>query len=96
MTLRKSDAEERAEVLLKVIERGRASIRQAACLFGVAGPTMRNKISNGDVRAVLIGPRYYISLRELVRGGIALPSLPRLREKIAYHLELDPLQDEPE
>lgn len=95
MTLQKSRSEYKADVLLQVIKRGRASARQAAVLLDMAKETMVKRIRKGAIRAVQLETgRYYVTLAELQRCGLALPTnIPELAPLITHHLTNDPTRD---
>ena len=97
MVLEKSKGEHKADVLLQVLKRGRASARQAAVLLDIDKQTAVDRIVRGEIRALrLITGRYYVSMAELVRCGLVLTYLPEKYKARAKELiENDPLKDEP-
>jgi excisionase family DNA binding protein len=96
MVLQKSKGEHKADVLLQVIKRGRASARQAAVLLGVDKQTAVDRIERGKIRAVRFNTgRYYVSVAELFRCGLVLPPLAKaLQDRINQLVAEDPLKDE--
>lgn len=82
MALGKSTSEERGDTLLRVLTRGRASIREAAILLNKSWSTTKAHIDLGKIQSYRMGKRDYVSLPELVRNGLELPHLPKYSERI--------------
>jgi hypothetical protein len=87
MALTKSNAEDKAEVLLRVMRRGRASVRETAILLGKSWSTTKAHVDLGKIESIGIGKRLCIPLEELVKHGLVLPNLPDLKERVTQHLQ---------
>jgi hypothetical protein len=87
MTLAKSYAEDKADVLLRVMRRGRASVRETGILLGKSWSTTKAHVDLGKIKSIPLGKRLYVPLEELVNHGLVLPSLPEFSERVKQHLQ---------
>lgn len=63
----KSKPEARGDALVKSQARGRATLPEAALLMKMSRESLGKYISLGWIRAVQIGPRYYVLPEEIER-----------------------------
>lgn len=82
MALNKSKAETKGDTLLRVIRRGKASVREAAILLDTSWSTLNGRIGRGVVPSITIGPRQYLTLEMLVEQGLAIPYIPGYNDRV--------------
>lgn len=87
MALKKSETEQRGDVLLRVMQRGKASLRETAIVLGKSWPTIKAHVDLGKIQTIRIGQREYVTLKSLVEDhGLVLPFLPDFSERVKQHL----------
>jgi hypothetical protein len=95
MTLLKSKSEEKGDTLLRVMQRGKASLREAAILLDKSWPTIKAHADLGKIETVNMGKRLYVTIPVLVQHGLVLPSLPEFSERMKQLLVgIDPNLDD--
>lgn len=87
MVFKKSRAEAAADAGMKAMRRGRATTGEAADIFKVSKPTIRNWINDGKLSAVWLGKRQMISLDSIVAAGGVLPPLSMVKDAKVKHFD---------
>lgn len=82
--LKESTPELRGKILGHVIEKGRANNKQAAIVLGIHPNTMVQKVERGEIKTFALGARRFVSLEELLRVGVTLPSV--FRQQLQDHI----------
>ena len=69
-----SKAEQAANAGVRILKRGRATTGEAARVLYVTLPTILKYIRGGQLEAIQIGGRKYVTIESLVNAGAHLPS----------------------